>query len=264
MISSTTLLAFATLVAGALAVALWRSLREAKRLREHVKTTACDLETLQTSFARFVPSEVIEQVISSGTSTSGERKEVTVLFADLVGFTALSENLEPARLVQILNGYFERMSRAVSDNRGHVSTFLGDGILALFGALQPNPWQANNAARAALAMRREIEEYNLELAGQGLPALAIGVGLHRGSGVAGLVGSRDLLQFAFVGRVVNTAARLQDFTRGCDTDILITEAVRRDLDPRFVLRPMAPASLRGIENPVATFSLEGFEERSQD
>jgi class 3 adenylate cyclase len=192
-------------------------------------------------------------------STTGERKDVTVLFADLVGFTALSESLEPTVLVQVLNGYFERMSRAVSGHRGHVSTFLGDGILALFGALQPDPWQANNAARAALAMRRELEEYNTDLGGQGLPPLAIGVGLHRGSGVAGLVGSRDLLQFAFVGRVVNTAARVQDLTRSCDAEILITESVRQNLDPRFVLRAMAAASLRGLEKPVATYALQGFE-----
>ncbi|MBW2363241.1 MAG: adenylate/guanylate cyclase domain-containing protein [Deltaproteobacteria bacterium] len=259
MISSLALVACATLVIGALGAALWRSRREVRRLRERGEATAGNLETLQTSLARFVPNEVIEGVISSGVSTSGERKEITVLFADLVGFTALSESLEPTMLVRILNGYFERMSQAVTEHRGYVSTFLGDGILALFGALQPNPWQANNAAGAALAMRRGIEEYNLELGAQGLPTLAIGVGLHRGSGVAGLVGSRDLLQFAFVGRVVNLAARVQDFTRTCDADILITEAVQRDLDPRFVLRPMAPASLRGIEKPVTTYALERFE-----
>jgi adenylate cyclase len=178
---------------------------------------------------------------------------------NLVGFTALSESVEPTVLVKILNGYFERMSHAITEHRGYVSTFTGDGILALFGALQPNPWQANDAARAALAMRGELADYNEELGGQGLPALAIGVGLHSGAGVAGLVGSRDVMQFAFVGRIVNLAARVQALTRTCDADILMTEAVRVNLDPRFALRPMAGASLRGIEKPVATFSLERFE-----
>ncbi len=259
MTPALTLLAGALLVIAALGAWLWRSRREVQRLRQRGEATTCNLETLQTSFARFVPNEVIERVITSGVSPSAERKEVTALFADLVGFTALSESVEPTVLVQILNGYFERMSRAISDHRGYVSTFLGDGILAFFGALQPNPWQADDAVRAALAMRRELEGYNKELGDQGLSPLAIGVGLHRGTGVAGLVGSRDLLQFAFVGRIVNLAARVQDLTRACDADVLITEAVRLSLDPRFVLRPMAAASLRGIEKPVVTYSVEHFE-----
>ena len=82
-------------------------------------------------------------------------------------------------------------------------------------------------------------------------------------GIAGLVGSRDLMEFAFVGRTVNVAARVQDLTRTCDADILMTEAVQVNLDPRFVLRPMAAASLRGIEKPVATFSLARFENEGE-
>ena len=78
---------------------------------------------------------------------------VTVLFADLVGSTAMSDRLEPAVLARVLNGYFQRMSDAIHEHRGHVAHFLGDGIVAYFGALQPNPWQCNDAVRAALAMR---------------------------------------------------------------------------------------------------------------
>ena len=91
--------------------------------------------------------------------------------------------------MRVLNGYFERMSRTITEHRGHISTFVGDGILALFGALQPNPWQANDAAHAALAMREALAAYNRELEAQRLPTLAFGVGLHRGVGVAGLAGA---------------------------------------------------------------------------
>ena len=136
-------------------------------------------------------------------------------------------------LVRIVNGYFQRMSDAITDHRGHVSTFIGDGVLALFGALAPNPWQANDAVHAALAMRAALADYNRELAAEGLPRLAIGVGLQRGTGVAGLVGSSDLMEFAFVGRTVNVAARVQELTRQYDTDIILTEHVRKQLDPRF-------------------------------
>jgi adenylate cyclase len=251
--------ALAVSIALVLVLALWRSRRQVRSLRRRIEATACDLEVLQTSFTRFAPDEVVERIIASGVSAEGERKEVTALFVDLVGFTALSESVEPRVLLRILNGYFERMSRAITENRGHVSTFVGDGILALFGALRPNPWQANDAVHAALAMRRELAEYNEELAAEGLPRLALGVGIHRGVGVAGLVGSRELMQFAFVGRIVNLAARVQDLTRLFDTDILLTSEVQKELDPRFSLLPRAPTGVRGISEPVATFAVERYE-----
>ncbi len=247
------------LLALGLGYALWRSRQERSRLRRALEAKSADLEHLQLSFSRFAPEEVVESVIASGVSTHGERKEVTALFADLVGFTALSETLEPTVLVRVLNGYFERMSQAISGHRGHVSTLIGDGILALFGALQPNPWQGNDALHAALAMRQQLITYNRELEKEGLPTLSIGVGLHRGWGVAGLVGSRDLMQFAFVGRIVNLAARVQDLTRQYRVDILLTDAVRKTLDPRFKLRELPATPVRGVAEPVVIFAAESFE-----
>jgi adenylate cyclase len=164
--------------------------------------------------------------------------------------------VDPSVLVRILNGYFERMSEAITRHRGHVSTFIGDGVLALFGALTPNPWQGDDAVRAALAMRRELSDYNRELAAEGLPELSLGVGLHRGSGVAGLVGSRQLMEFAFVGRTVNVAARVQDLTRQHPTDVILTEALKRTLDPRFALRELPPAEVRGVAEPIRIYALD--------
>lgn len=133
-------------------------------------------------------------------------------------------------------------------------------MLAMFGALEPNPWQAADAVRAALAMRAELAEYNRELAKEGLPPLSMGVGLHRGTGVAGLVGSRELIQYAFVGRTINVAARIEELTRIHGVDVLVTREVRDGLDPRFRLRELPPADLRGIVEPVAIFAVEGLRE----
>ena len=152
-------------------------------------------------------------MIASGVDERGEEKEVTVLFADLVAFTALTRRVDPDVLVRILNGYFDRMNEAITSHRGHVSTFIGDGILAFFGAHAPNPWQTNDAAHAALAMRAALADYNASLEDQGLSRLQVGIGLQRGVGVAGLVGSRDLMEFAFVGPPVTEAARVQTLTR---------------------------------------------------
>jgi len=181
-----------------------------------------------------------------------------VLFADLVGFTPLTERIDPDVLVGILNGYFDRMSRAIAEHQGHILTLIGDGILALFGAVDLNPWQSNDAVHAALAMRAVLADYNDRLAAEGLPALALGVGLHRGVGVAGLVGSQDLVQFTVVGSTVNTAARVQDLTRTFGVDILVTEPVRDALDPRFTLRALAPTAVRGIAEPVRIWAVQDF------
>ena len=135
---------------------------------------------------------------------------------------------------------------------------MGDGILALFGAVEPNPWQSNDALHAALAMRAALADYNRELTAEGLPPLALGVGLHRGVGVAGLVGSQDLVQFTVVGSAVNIAARVQDLTRAHGVDILATEPVRAALDPRFRLHVLPPASLRGIAEPVQIWAVQDF------
>jgi adenylate cyclase len=241
-----------------LAAALLRAQRRAQRLRKQLDTASVELERLEGAFARFAPHAVVEDVIARGVSTRGERKEVTVLFADLVGFTPLAERVDPALLVRILNGYFERMSRVISEHQGHIATLIGDGVLALFGAVEANPWQANDAMHAALAMRAALAHYNRELAADGLPTLALGVGLHRGVGVAGLVGSQDLVQFTVVGSTVNIAARVQDLTRTYGVDILATQAVRAVLDPRFTLQGLPPASLRGIAEPVEIWAVHDF------
>ena len=252
----------AALAAAGFALAWWRSRAQLVKLRTALRAKSADLENLQLAFERFAPEEIVERIIATGVSSHGERKEVTVLFADLVGFTQISERTDADVLVRILNGYFERMSRAITDHRGHISTLIGDGILALFGALEPNPWQGNDALHAALAMRAELESYNRELEAEGLPTLSVGIGLHRGSGVAGLVGSRELMQFTLVGRIVNLAARVQDLTRSFEVDILLTRAVKETLDARFVLHELPPTSVRGIAEPVPIFAAESFSDES--
>ncbi|HET7526378.1 MAG TPA: adenylate/guanylate cyclase domain-containing protein, partial [Burkholderiaceae bacterium] len=221
----------------ALAVLLVAWLRQRSRAIEaqrQLDAAAEELQRLQQACARLAPAGVVDRLVADGVADIGgmpaQRKTVTALFADLVGYTAMSERLDAAVLARVLNGYFQRMSDAIHEHRGHVSTFLGDGILAYFGALQPNPWQSADAVHTALAMRAAMAEYNRELAREGLPMLKVGIGIHRGSGLAGLIGSRERMEYGFVGRTVNLAARVQSLTRTHGVDILITEAVRSELD----------------------------------
>ncbi|HEX9813576.1 MAG TPA: adenylate/guanylate cyclase domain-containing protein, partial [Myxococcota bacterium] len=245
-----------------LSVGLWLLLRHSRqetgRLKQRIESAAGKLQNLQLAFSRFAPDEIIERVIADGHGGIGEKKEVTVLFADLVGFTALSEQTEPTVLVGVLNGYFDRMSEAISQHRGYVSTFIGDGILALFGALSPNPWQGNDAVHAALAMREALASYNRELVERGISELSVGIGLNGGAGVAGLVGSRDLKEFAFVGGVANVAARVQDLTRQHSADIIVTAALKESLDPRFQLRALPTTRVKGVAEPLSLYAVDGF------
>lgn len=255
MSAALALLALAAAV-GTLAWALVR--RDAAQLRTRLERSNAELERLQHAFARFAPRGVVDEIAQRGVSTQGERREVTVLFADLVRFTPLTERLDPDVLVEVLNGYFERMSGVITEHQGHLSTLIGDGILALFGALEANPWQSNDAVHAALGMRAALAAYNRELTVRALPPLAFGVGIHRGMGVAGLVGSRDLLQFTVVGPTVSLGARVQRATREQGVDLILTEAVRAALDPRFELRLLPPSELRGFAEPIALYAVERF------
>jgi class 3 adenylate cyclase len=241
------------------ALAWLQQRRDNALLQRQLETASEELQRLQQACARLAPAGVVDRLVADRVSELGElpaqRKEVTALFADLVGYTAMSERLEPPVLARVLNGYFQRMSDAIHEHRGHVSTYLGDGILAYFGALQPNPWQSADAVRAALAMRAAMAEYNRELAAEGLPALSVGIGVHRGSGLVGLIGSRERMEYGFVGRTVNVAARVQALTRTFGVDILVTDAVCNELDASFRLDAMPAETVKGIDQPVLTHAV---------
>ena len=254
MIRAVLVVAALVVIAG-LVWALRRQSRYTAALQAQLEAAARELQSLQEACSRLAPAGVVQRLVADRSDPSPERKVVTALFSDLVGYTAMSERLEPTVLARIMNGYFQRMSDAIHDHRGHVSTFVGDGVLAYFGALQHNPWQCDDAVRAALAMRAALRDYNKELADEGLPPLGVGIGIHRGPGLAGLVGSRERMEYAFVGRTVNLAARVQALTRVHQVDILVTEAVREHLDPRFVLALMPPEQVKGIDEPVVTYAV---------
>jgi class 3 adenylate cyclase len=237
----------------ACAVALIASARRTRQLEHVLADTSNKLMHLQSQFARFVPADVVERLTDASHSFTPERRQVTILFADLRDSTALCAQLDPAVMVGILNDYFGRMVGVIHRHHGHATHIMGDGLLAMFGALEHNPWQARDAVLAALDMRTELAVCNAQLVSRGLPPLRFGVGIHGGEVVAGVIGSAGLSNFAATGDPVNMAARVESLTAGFSVDLLVTEEVRRALDARFVLRAMPPMQVKGRVEPIQTY-----------
>ena len=228
--------------------------RELERLLNHANT---QLEQLQTHFGRFTPGEVIEHLTEPDGKFAARMRSVTVLFADLKDFTKMCDNRDPAEIVTILNGYFQCMSEALVDHHGQVTELMGDGMLALFGALTSNPWQVQDAVMGALAMREALNKYNEELRVRSLPELSFGIGIHQGEVLAGVMGNYELSKFGVVGDAINVASRVEALTRELDADLLITEEVRTQLDNRFVLKKMPAVKIKGKKDPIVTYTVEG-------
>ncbi len=241
--------------AGAIAFAFvseWRK-RQLERL---LAATETKLMQLQRQFERFVPPDVVERLTYANDGFVPELRQVTILFADLRGFTAMSERLDPAVTVELLNGYFAHMIAAIEHHHGHVTELVGDGLLALFGALEPNPWQTRDAVMAAIAMRAELVRYNRELLGKGLPKLRFGIGIHCGEVVAGVIGTAGLSKFSVTGDPINVASRIEGLTREFKVDLLVSDDVRQSLDAQFSLRAMPPAQVKGKTEPIQTWHVE--------
>ena len=240
-----------------------RQRKQIHQLERLLDDTHGRLERLQLHFARFAPEDVVERLTDPSGDVIASRRMVTVLFADLKGFTAMCDRLDPELVLQILNGYFREMSRAVTAHHGRVTELTGDGLLALFGALEPNPWQARDAVLGALTMREALERYNGTLRSRSLPELEVGIGIHRGELLAGVMGNEELSKFGVVGDTINVAARVERLTRELAVDLLITEEVRSALDARFRLRAMPALTVKGKLDPLKTYLVEGVEMAAQ-
>lgn len=179
-------------------------------------------ERLRDAFGVYVSPEVANSVAQSGSNQPPRLVHASVLFADIRGFTTLSERLAPSEVVDLLNRYFAVVEPAIAKHGGWINKFGGDSLLAVFGTPTPLALDARHALAAALEMREVLEQFNLEQQSRGEAPLKIGIGLHCGPLVAGTVGSQKRMEYTVIGDTVNLAARLQDATKNLDTEILVS------------------------------------------
>jgi adenylate cyclase len=214
-------------------------------------------ETLvRSNFERYFAPQLAARIAGSPDAVrlGGEKRQVTVLFSDIRGFTALSETMMPDDMASLLTEYFTEMVGCVFRHGGTLDKFIGDAVMAQWGAPIPEPDDADRAMRAALEMMAELDKLNAKWRDAGRPELHIGIGLNCGEAFAGNIGSEQRLEFTVIGDVVNTASRLCKAAQG--GEILVSEELRRALKSAPSLVEREPMELKGKGQPVPVFSVE--------
>lgn len=211
---------------------------------------------------KVVSRDVAEQLLGGSVELGGENRHVSVLFGDIRGFTTLTEGMEPQAVIALLNACMQRLSDAVDQEGGVVDKFVGDEIMAVFGAPVRQDDHAGRAVRAALRMREALTELNRDRSARGEPALGLGVGINSGDAVAGNMGSKNRLNYTVLGHMVNLASRL--CTGAAAGEILLTRTTLLDAGPGFRVRPLGPRAYKGFSSEVDVFALQEEEAVSTD
>jgi adenylate cyclase len=210
-------------------------------------------------FGQYVSKDVYEQLVAdpSRARLGGQRREMTVLFSDIRGFTTVTERGQPEEIVRMLNEYFTRMVAIVFHHHGTLDKFVGDMVMALFGAPLDDPKHADHAVEAALEMIEALHELNARWQAEGRPALDIGIGINSGSMIAGNIGSEAIMSYTVIGDAVNLGARLESLNKEYGTRIIISETTRAGLRGRYLFRSLGDVVVKGKTQPVAIFELVG-------
>ena len=212
-------------------------------------------------FGQYVSKDVYEQLVANPALArlGGQRREMTVLFSDIRGFTTVSERGQPEEIVGMLNEYFTRMVDLVFTHKGTLDKFVGDMVMALFGAPLDDPHHADHAVEAALDMIAALAVLNARWKAEGRPELDIGIGINTGPMIAGNIGSEAIMSYTVIGDAVNLGSRLESLNKQYGTRIIISDATRERLSRPYRLRPLGDVVVKGKTRPVAIFEVVGRE-----
>ena len=220
-------------------------------------TALREKDAIKRAFSRYVASQVVTEILKDPEKIvlTGERRDVTVLFCDVRGFTSLSERLAPEEVVNLLNAFYTLMIDTTFKHDGTLDKFLGDGVMAVFGAPIYHPDHTLRALKTALAMQAGMRELSARRAAEGKPPLAVGIGVNAGTAVAGNVGTEARMEYTVIGDSVNLAARLESYAkRG---QILITASTYALVRDAIEANPLGRMKLRGKEAEQQVFEVIG-------
>ncbi|MDP3674771.1 MAG: adenylate/guanylate cyclase domain-containing protein [Novosphingobium sp.] len=214
---------------------------------------------VRSTMARYMSAEVADELLAAGEAElSGKDQTVSVLFSDVRGFTKMAETLGARETVSVLNAYFTDMVDVIFDHHGILDKYIGDAIMALFGAPFPKPEDPDNALAAANDMLRKLREFNVRQRGAGLQELEIGVGLSTGDVVVGNIGSVKRMEYTVIGDAVNLASRLESANKFYGTRILLSDFTVAALKAPALLREVDLLRVKGKDRPVAVFEAVGW------
>jgi adenylate cyclase len=212
-------------------------------------------------FGQYVPPELVEEMSRDpeNYSMAGRKAELTVLFSDIRGFTTISEGLEPNELATLMNQYLGAMTLVVRKHRGTLDKYIGDAIMAFWGAPVDDPEHAKNAVRTGLEMHVALHELNKDLVARGWPELKIGVGVNTGPMTVGDMGSPVRQSYTVMGDAVNLGSRLEGITKQYGVGFIVGESTRELLKKEFVFRELDRVRVKGKEDPVGIYEPVGEE-----
>jgi len=233
-----------------------------KRQKEEIWRLAQDLELhnrfIQALFGRYLSDEVVAGLLASpeGPKLGGEQRKVTLLMSDLRGFTPLTEGLAPERVLHLLNSYLAAMADVILAHQGTIDEFVGDAILAIFGAPLARPDDARRAVACAVRMQAAIQELNRRNEKEGLPRLEMGIAIHTGEVIVGNVGSERRTKYGVVGSAVNHAGRIESFTVG--GQVLISDATLREAGEGVRVGSRLAIDAKGTRERIVVYDLRGL------
>lgn len=238
-------------IAAQAAVAI-QNARLAKKIEDETKTRA--------QFQRLLSPNLVEQLVAGKLhlEKGGELREVTILISDIRGFTSMSEKKDPAEIVQMLNEYFELMVDVLFRADGTLDKYVGDEIMALFGAPVAMDEAPLHAVRCAVEMQRALREFNRTRVAEGLEPITIGIGINTGRVITGAIGSSRTLQYTAIGDAVNTASRLCSVAKA--GEIILSESTRRAVADRVELVQLPPVRLKGKEQEQQIYGVAGIKD----
>lgn len=221
-------------------------------------------DRLRDTFGRYVTRQVAEHLMRGNVNLGGELVPVTVLFSDIRSFTSISENMHPRALLDFLNEYFSGMVESVLQHHGVVDKFIGDAIMAVFGAPLPEPDDPLNAVKAALAMRARLDLINEDFRKRGLPEIRTGIGLHSGQVVAGNMGHSERMEYTVIGDTVNLASRLESMTKELGCDVILSEDLYRQVKDQVEAEPIRRIKVKGRDQEVMVYRLIGLRDSAAE
>lgn len=232
-----------------------QSAREIVRLNRQLEARN---ELLYQIFGRYFSDKVLDVILENpqGAAIGGEKRELTVMMSDLRGFTSLSEELEPEAVTTLLNFYFGKMADVINQYGGTIIEFLGDAVLAVFGAPLASKQQTESAIAAAILMQNTMGEVNRFCEKNGYPALEMGIGIHRGEAFIGNVGSEKMMRYNVLGRIVNECSRIESYSVG--GQVLVSKEALRCVDCPVEVHNHMEIAAKGVAKPVELSEVIGI------